>query len=77
MLKEDYERERVRWEKKLEEAEQKLTEAAVHNSELFQLKAELVRGWGGEEQKVIDGQLIAGNSESEDHRFREEPKAVD
>lgn len=47
ILKEEYERERIRWEKKLEEAEQKLTESAVHNSELFQLKAELNR-------KIID-----------------------
>lgn len=56
MLKEDYERERVRWEKRMEEAEMKLAEAAVNNSELFQLKAELNR-------KIIDfekSQAITG-----------------
>ena len=47
ILKEDYERERIRWEKRLEEAEGKLAEAAMYNSELFQMKAELNR-------KIID-----------------------
>ena len=47
ILKEDYERERLRWEKKLEESEQRLMEAAAHNSELFQLKAE-------QNRKIID-----------------------
>lgn len=42
VLKEDYERERIRWQQKLEEAEKKLNEASIHNSELFQIKAELV-----------------------------------
>jgi hypothetical protein len=42
MLKEEYERDRVRWQQKLEEAEQKLSEASIQNSELFQTKAELV-----------------------------------
>lgn len=47
ILKEEYDRERQRWEKKLEEAEQKLCEAAANNAELFQTKAELNR-------KIID-----------------------
>uniref|UniRef100_A0A915LZH3 Uncharacterized protein n=1 Tax=Meloidogyne javanica TaxID=6303 RepID=A0A915LZH3_MELJA len=34
ILKEEYDRERQRWEKKLEEAEQKLCEAAANNAEL-------------------------------------------
>ncbi|KAF7639620.1 hypothetical protein Mgra_00000945 [Meloidogyne graminicola] len=47
ILREEYERERLRWEKKLEESEQKLCEAAANNAELFQTKAELNR-------KIID-----------------------
>uniref|UniRef100_A0A915DIB9 Uncharacterized protein n=1 Tax=Ditylenchus dipsaci TaxID=166011 RepID=A0A915DIB9_9BILA len=47
VLKEEYEREKVRWQAKLDEAEQKLNEAAINNSELFQIKAELNR-------KIID-----------------------
>lgn len=47
MLKEEYERERQRWQQKVEEAEQKLSELSIQNSELFQTKAELKR-------KIID-----------------------
>ena len=39
MLKEEYERERQRWQQKVEEAEQKLSELSIQNSELFQTKA--------------------------------------
>ncbi len=42
LAKEDYEREKGRWQQKLEEAELKLNEASINNSELFQIKAELV-----------------------------------
>ncbi|KAI1725488.1 hypothetical protein DdX_02147 [Ditylenchus destructor] len=47
ILKEDYEREKTRWQQKLDEAAQKLNEASINNSELFQIKAELNR-------KIID-----------------------
>lgn len=42
VLKEDYEREKARWQQKLDEAAQKLNDASINNSELFQIKAELV-----------------------------------
>ncbi|KAL3112790.1 hypothetical protein niasHT_019764 [Heterodera trifolii] len=69
MLKEDYEKERVRWEKKLEEAEQKLSEAAVHNSELFQLKAELNR-------KIIDFEKSQRPLIEQNRRLNERIKAA-
>uniref|UniRef100_A0A183CBA5 Protein phosphatase 1 regulatory subunit 12B n=1 Tax=Globodera pallida TaxID=36090 RepID=A0A183CBA5_GLOPA len=69
MLKEDYERERARWEKKLEEAEQKLSEAAVHNSELFQLKAELNR-------KIIDFEKSQRPLIEQNRRLNERIKAA-
>ncbi|KAI1731983.1 hypothetical protein Ddc_00831 [Ditylenchus destructor] len=47
ILKEDYDREKTRWQQKLDEAAQKLNEASINNSELFQIKAELNR-------KIID-----------------------
>lgn len=42
VLKEEYERERQRWHQKLEEAEARLVEAALQNTELNQVKAQLV-----------------------------------
>ncbi|KAH7732156.1 Protein C14H10.2 a [Aphelenchoides avenae] len=47
VLKEDHERERLRWQQKLDEVEEKLAEAAINNSELAQVKAELNR-------KIVD-----------------------
>uniref|UniRef100_A0A7E4VMD1 JAKMIP_CC3 domain-containing protein n=1 Tax=Panagrellus redivivus TaxID=6233 RepID=A0A7E4VMD1_PANRE len=39
--KEEHERERQRWQQKLEEAEDKLADATVNNSDMMQIKAEL------------------------------------
>uniref|UniRef100_A0A183CBA4 Hcy-binding domain-containing protein n=1 Tax=Globodera pallida TaxID=36090 RepID=A0A183CBA4_GLOPA len=61
--------ERARWEKKLEEAEQKLSEAAVHNSELFQLKAELNR-------KIIDFEKSQRPLIEQNRRLNERIKAA-
>ncbi|CAD5216326.1 unnamed protein product [Bursaphelenchus okinawaensis] len=47
MLKEEYERDRIRWQQKLDEAEAKLAEASVQNTELSQVKAQL-------NKKIID-----------------------
>ncbi|KHN79171.1 Janus kinase and microtubule-interacting protein 1 [Toxocara canis] len=41
MNREDHERERVRWQQKLDETESRLAEAEIINSEMTQLKAEL------------------------------------
>lgn len=43
MNREDHERERLRWQQKLDETESRLAEAEIINSEMNQLKAELVR----------------------------------
>lgn len=42
MYKEDHERERVRWQQKLDDAETRLSDAEIIISEMNQLKAELV-----------------------------------
>ncbi|KAI6234981.1 Janus kinase and microtubule-interacting protein 1 [Aphelenchoides besseyi] len=47
VLKEEYERERVRWQQKLEEAEEKLGQYSVTNTDLAQTKAQL-------NKKIID-----------------------
>ncbi|KAI6239034.1 Janus kinase and microtubule-interacting protein 1 [Aphelenchoides fujianensis] len=47
VLKDDYERERVRWQQKLEEAEEKLSQFSVVNTDLAQTKAQL-------NKKIID-----------------------
>ncbi|VDN57484.1 unnamed protein product [Dracunculus medinensis] len=39
--KEDYEKERLRWQQKLDETERRLAEAEIFNSEMNQIKAEL------------------------------------
>lgn len=40
--KDDHDRERTRWQQKLDEAEGRLAEAAVSNADMLQAKAELV-----------------------------------
>lgn len=42
MSKEDYERDRIRWQQKLDDTSKRLADAEIMNSEMNQIKAELV-----------------------------------
>lgn len=42
MSKEDYERDRIRWQQKLDDTSKRLADAEIVNSEMNQIKAELV-----------------------------------